>query len=124
MVAFLVFMVNLKAPVQIPDTIAGYVLQLLGEVLIGCILGFITQIVFAAFQLAGQLLDMQIGLGMVNVLNPQSGIQVPLFGNFLYLFALLCFFAVNGHYVLLSCIVQSYKILPIGGGVALQQQFL
>jgi flagellar biosynthetic protein FliR len=115
MVAFLVFMVNLKAPVQIPDTIAGYVLQILGEALIGCILGFITQIVFAAFQLAGQLLDMQIGFGMVNVLDPQSGIQVPLFGNFLYLLALLCFFAVNGHHVLLSCIVQSYKILPVGG---------
>jgi flagellar biosynthetic protein FliR len=115
MVAFLVFMVNLKAPLQIPDTIGGYVLQLLGETLIGCILGFMTQIVFAAFQLAGQLLDMQIGFGMVNVLDPQSGVQVPLFGNFLYLFALLCFFVVNGHHVLLTCIVQSYKILPVGG---------
>jgi flagellar biosynthetic protein FliR len=123
MVAFLVFMVNLKAPLQIPDTIIGYVLQMLGEMLIGCILGFITQIIFAAFQLAGQLLDMQIGFGMVNVLDPQSGIQVPLFGNFLYLFALLCFFAVNGDHVLLSCIAQSYKILPVGGGVRLSGNF-
>jgi flagellar biosynthetic protein FliR len=123
MIAFLVFMVNLKAPVQISGTIAGYVLQILGEALIGCILGFITQIVFAAFQLAGQLLDMQIGFGMVNVLDPQSGIQVPLFGNFLYLFALLCFFAVNGHHILLSCIVQSYKILPVGGMVHFSGNF-
>jgi flagellar biosynthetic protein FliR len=123
MVAYLVFMVNLKAPLQIPPTLIGYVLQMLGEMLIGCILGFITQIVFAAFQLAGQLLDMQMGFGMVNVLDPQSGVQLPLFGNFLYLFALLCFFVVNGDHVLLSCIAQSYKILPVGGGMHFSGNF-
>ncbi len=123
MIAFLVFMVNLKAPLQIPDTMIGYVLQMLGEALIGCILGFITQIVFAAFQLGGQLIDMQMGFGMVNVLDPQSDIQVPLFGNFLYLFALLCFFAVNGDHVLLACIAQSYKILPVGGEVHFSGNF-
>jgi flagellar biosynthetic protein FliR len=123
MVAFLVFMVNLKAPLQIQPTILGYVLQILGEMLIGCILGFITQIVFAAFQLAGQLLDMQMGFGMVNVLDPQSGIQLPLFGNFLYLLSLLCFFVVNGDHVLLACIAQTYRVLPVGGGVQFSSNF-
>ena len=122
-VAFLVFMISYRQPVQIAGSIFGYILQLLGEVLIGCILGFLTQIVFAAFQLAGQLLDMQLGFGMVNVIDPQSGIQEPLFGNFLYLLALLCFFAVNGHHVLLSAIVQSYKLLPIGGGLKISGNF-
>ncbi len=122
-VAFLVFMISYRQPVQVAGSTAGYILQLLGEALIGCILGFLTQIVFAAFQLAGQLLDMQLGFGIVNVIDPQSGTQAPLFGNFFYLLALLCFFAVNGHYVLLSGIVQSYKLLPIGGGVKISGDF-
>jgi flagellar biosynthetic protein FliR len=122
-VAFLIFMINYRTPVQIAGSTFGYILQLVGEVLIGCILGFLTQIVFAAFQLAGQMLDMQIGFGMVSVLDPQSGIEVPLFGNFLYLIALLCFFVMGGHQVLLSCIAQSYKILPVGGGLHLGGSF-
>jgi flagellar biosynthetic protein FliR len=122
-VAFLVFMISYQEPVQVADGLWGYTLQIMGELLIGCILGFVTQLVFAAFQLAGQLLDMQIGFGMVNVIDPQSGIQVPLFGNFLYLLALLCFFTVNGHHVMLSCIFQSYRLLPTGGGIQLTGSF-
>ncbi len=80
-------------------------------------LGFITQIVFAVFQLAGQLIDTQIGFGIVNVIDPQSGIQVPIFGNFQYLLALFCFLAINGHHMLLTVLTKSYQLLPIGGGV-------
>jgi flagellar biosynthetic protein FliR len=123
MIAFLIFMISYQTPVNISGSIVGYIFQVLGEALIGCVLGFMTQIVFAAFQLAGQLLDMQMGFGLVNVLNPQLGTQQPLFGNFLYLVALLCFFAVNGHQVLLSCIAQSYKILPISGGAHFSGNF-
>lgn len=117
--AFLVFMVAYQQPVPVSSSLFGYVLQFGGELLIGCVLGFITQIVFAVFQLAGQMLDMQIGFGMVNVIDPQSGIQVPLLGNFQYVLALLCFFAVNGHHVLLSGLIKSYQLLPIGGGAHL-----
>ncbi len=121
--AFLIFMISYQTPVKISGNIIGYIIQILGELLIGCILGFMTQIVFAAFQLAGQFLDMQMGFGLVNVLNPQLDVQQPLFGNFLYLMALLCFFAVGGHQVMLSCIAQSYKILPIAGGLHLSGNF-
>lgn len=119
LLAFLVFMISYQEPLQISTSLFGYALQFGGELLIGCMLGFITQIIFAVFQLAGQMLDMQIGFGIVNVIDPQSGIQVPLLGNFQYVLALLCFFAINGHHVLLSCLVKSYQLLPIGGGVNL-----
>lgn len=116
LLAFLVFMITYQSPIPVSASLFGYILQFCGELLIGCTLGFITQIVFAVFQLAGQLLDMQIGFGIVNVIDPQSGIQVPLLGNFQYLLALLCFFVINGHHVLVSGLVRSYQLLPIGGG--------
>jgi flagellar biosynthetic protein FliR len=123
LVAFLVFWGAYQQPLQISGSLPGYALQFGGEVLIGCVMGFLTQIVFAVFQLAGQLIDTQIGFGIVNVINPQSGIQVPLFGNFQYLLALLCFLAINGHHVLLSVLTRSYQLLPIGGGVQFSGAF-
>ena len=37
----------------------------------------------------GQIVDMNIGFGMVNVIDPQNRIQVPLMGNFYYILAFL-----------------------------------
>jgi len=123
LLAFLIFMVNYQTPVQISGDTFGYLIQFTGELAIGCVFGFVTQIIFAAFQLAGQYLDMQIGFGMANMIDPQNGTQIPLFGNFQYIMATLVFFIINGHYVLLTGLVQSYNLLPLGGGVHFSGSF-
>ncbi len=40
---------------------------------------------FSALYIAGQIIDTQIGFGMVNVLDPMNDTQVPLTGNFMYI---------------------------------------
>ncbi|HCJ58200.1 flagellar biosynthetic protein FliR [Lutispora sp.] len=85
------------------------------EFLVGIIIGFVSYMVFAAMFVAGQMIDAQIGFGMVNVLDPQSNIQVPLVGNFLYIFAILIFLLVDGHHILFSALVKSYNVVPING---------
>ncbi|MPN24004.1 hypothetical protein SDC9_171397 [bioreactor metagenome] len=65
--------------------------------------------------MAGQLLDMQIGFGIVNVLDPQSGQQLPLVGNFKYILALLVFMATNSHHMLLAALFSSFKLIPVSG---------
>ncbi|MGE5632236.1 MAG: flagellar biosynthetic protein FliR, partial [Caulobacteraceae bacterium] len=54
------------------------------EFLIGIILGYVSFLVFTALYIAGEIIDMQIGFGMVNVLDPTMNTQVPLTGNFIY----------------------------------------
>jgi len=88
-----------------------------GEFLIGLIFGFASSLIFTAVQMAGQILDMQIGFGIVNVLDPQSGQQLPLVGNFKYILALLVFLATNSHHLLLSALFNSFKLIPLTGGV-------
>lgn len=87
------------------------------EVLVGIMIGFIATLIFAAIHLAGELLDIDMGLSMMNVLDPMSGTQVPLVGNFKYLLALLVFLAINGHHTLIIGIVRSYEVVPLGGMV-------
>lgn len=112
--AYLILMIYLHEPPLAAGSTAGYIILFIGELLVGCTLGFITQIVFSIFRLAGHFLDVQMGLGVANVIDPEYGTQVPLLGNFQYLLALLTFLAINGHHVLITALFQSYRLLPIG----------
>lgn len=102
---------------QIPDAFLPYIVMVIGEFLLGLIIGFASSLVFSGVQMAGHLLDMQIGFGIVNVIDPQFGQQVPLLGNFKYILALLIFLVTNGHHVLLSAIFASFKLVPVTGVV-------
>jgi flagellar biosynthetic protein FliR len=94
---------------------AYFIAALVLEVAVGYAIGFVAYVCFAAIQLAGQIMDMQMGFAIVNVLDPMSGTQVPLMGNFNNLLALLIYLAINGHHYLLQAVVQSYQVIPVLG---------
>lgn len=101
--------------ISIPETFWPYLFLVASEFLFGLIFGFVSQLVFDAIQMAGHLLDMQIGFGIVNIFDPQFGQQVPLLGNFKYILAMLFFLGTNGHHVLITALVESYKFIPVTG---------
>ncbi|MDK2784229.1 MAG: flagellar biosynthesis protein FliR [Bacillota bacterium] len=98
-----------------PGTLVQAAWLLLKEVLLGIVLGFAAGVFFSAFAVAGQILDLQIGFGIVNVFDPQSGVQVPLLGNLLYLMALIILLSTDGHYLLLHALWRSFEAVPPGG---------
>lgn len=85
------------------------------EVLIGLILGYISGLFTNALYVAGQLIDIPMGFGMANVLDPRMEFQVPLMGKFLYLIAALVFLSADGHLVFMAAFFESFDALPIGG---------
>lgn len=85
------------------------------EMAVGYTIGLVAYVVFGAIQLAGQLMDMQMGFGIVNVVDPVSGTQIPLMGNLTQTLALLMYLAINGHHYLLEAVVQSYRVIPVLG---------
>ncbi|MBI4531931.1 MAG: flagellar type III secretion system protein FliR [Candidatus Latescibacteria bacterium] len=87
---------------------------LLREVMIGVILGFIVVLLFAGVQMAGQIVGLQIGFGIVNVLDPQSDLQVPIIGQLNFLLALMLFLSIDGHHTLIQALSASYDLIPIG----------
>lgn len=90
-----------------------YILLIIREVLIGIMMGFIVYIMFVTVQTAGGIIDMQIGFAMANIVDPSSGVTVPLLGNFKYLLLLLMFLMMNGHHYLLIGLMDSYLYMPI-----------
>lgn len=92
----------------------SFFIIIIKELMVGLIIGFISYMFFTAFYIMGQLIDMKIGFGMVNVMDPQHRVQVPLMGNFYYILAFLVFFLVNGHHLIIKALVDSYTYIPIG----------
>jgi flagellar biosynthetic protein FliR len=68
-----------------------YFLLLVGEALIGIIMGFFISIIFAAFSAAGQFLAFQMGLSAASSYDALSQVENPLMGQFFNLVAMLVF---------------------------------
>lgn len=97
------------------NNMISYTLLVFAEFMAGMILSYVTYLAFLALYMAGQIIDMQIGFGMVNVIDPQSNIQIPLTANFYNIIAILAFLAIDGHHLLVSAIYYSFNVLPLGG---------
>lgn len=94
---------------------AMFLAAMVVEIVVGYTIGLVAYIVFGAIQLAGQLMDMQMGFGIVNVVDPLSGTQIPLMGNLIQTLALLMYLAIDGHHYLLQALIQSYQVIPVLG---------
>ena len=95
------------------NSFLAYSFLVICEFVMGLMFGFAASLIFSSIQMTGHLLDTQIGFGMVNIIDPQFGQQIPLIGNFKYILALLIFLVTNGHHVLLSAFLSSFKLVPI-----------
>jgi flagellar biosynthetic protein FliR len=90
-----------------------YMLLVLKEAMTGLLIGLAAFIVLSAIQIAGGFIDFQMGFAIANVIDPQTGSQSPLTGQYLYMFSLLMLLALNGHHLILDGIFYSYKFIPI-----------
>lgn len=83
------------------------------QYLIGLLMGMTLRIVFAAIDLAGELIGLQMGLSFAVFYDPMSSGQTPVITEFLSLFASLVFLAMDGHLVVLAALAQSFQLLPV-----------
>ena len=86
------------------------------ELAIGFALAMAIRALIAGAELAGQLTGNQLGLSMGALINPTSGVRNNLIAALYTNLALLTFFLVNGHHMLLRALMQSYVALPIAAG--------
>lgn len=90
-----------------------YILLIIKEVIVGLFIGLLAYIILSAVQIAGGFIDFQMGFAIANVIDPQTGAQSPLIGQFLNIIALLLLLALNGHHLLLDGIFYSYQFIPM-----------
>ncbi|TDQ40048.1 flagellar biosynthetic protein FliR [Thiopseudomonas denitrificans] len=102
------------------EALSLQVVLLIGEqILIGALLGFSLQLLFHVFVFTGQLVSMQMGLGFASMMDPATGVSVPVLGQFLLMLVTLLFLAMNGHLVVFEVLAESFVTLPVGSGLPL-----
>lgn len=90
------------------------VLLIIKEILVGVALGFVVQLIFSAVEMAGQLIDFQVGFSMGSVYDPSVGIQASNYGRLYYWIALVLFFLTDMHHLVLINLMNSFDFVPLG----------
>ncbi len=98
---------------EFPRTLPSFVITGAFELIIGIGMGFIVLLMFSAVQMAGEIMDLQTGFGMMNIFNPAMETQFPIFGFFLFLMWAMFFLLINGHLAVIKILCESYKTLSI-----------
>jgi flagellar biosynthesis protein FliR len=87
----------------------GLVIQ---QLAIGLSLGFAARLLFAVFEVAGEVIGLQMGLSFAGFFNPQGGTQTAV-GTWVNALAILLFLSLNGHLILIDALVATFKSMPI-----------
>lgn len=115
----LAFFVALAAQASLPDMpVIGFNdPQALGvavqQVGVGLAIGFAVRVVFAAVELAGEVVGFQMGLNFAAFFDPTIGAQSSAVARFFGQMASLLFLAMNGHLMVLFAIIRSYQSFPL-----------
>jgi flagellar biosynthetic protein FliR len=95
-------------------TMATWPLMAFMEFLIGVGMGIATNLVFEAVQLTGQVLGVQMGYSLVNIIDPQTQVDTTVMALFYQSIVLLLFLRMDVHYWLLHAIGNSFLYMPPG----------
>ncbi len=101
-------------PAAVYDSVWPLAFAAAGELLIGFLFAYVALLLMAGAQFAGQLVDIQIGFGIANVLDPLTSAQVTLIGQLQYLAALFLFLLLDGHHLLLRGLAETFAAVPPG----------
>jgi flagellar biosynthetic protein FliR len=98
----------------VPTPINEWPLLVFRELLVGIALGIATSVVFEAVQMAGQVLSVQMGYSLINILDPNTQVDTTVVAMFHQSIAMLIFLRLDVHLWLLRAIGNSFAYLPPG----------
>jgi flagellar biosynthetic protein FliR len=87
------------------------------EVLVGLCLGFVASAAFRAAEIAGRLSDTLRGANIAEILVPNAEERSSPLGVLYLLLATVVFLQIGGVPRLCEALLDSYRVLPVGGGL-------
>ena len=85
------------------------------EVMVGVAIGFVSSLLFTAIQFAGRLVDVEMGFGFVQLVDPISNQTVTVWGQLQVILFTVLFLIINGHYFMLLAVQRSFELIPLMG---------
>lgn len=101
--------------VEVSTQLIPYFFIAIKELVLGMMFGYVSRLVFVAVQFAGEVIGIDIGFGVVNVIDPMSSEQISIIGTFKNLIALVTFLLIDGHHIVIQALAESFSMVPLGG---------
>lgn len=92
----------------------------LKELLVGFIIGYIIQLFLSVIVMGGEMSDLQVGISMAKVYDPQSNVSMPLSASMINAMYYFLFFSTNAHLTLIQVFVNLGSVIPYGDGLQLE----
>jgi flagellar biosynthesis protein FliR len=103
-----------RLPPPLPETLIEYAWLALVEFGLGFALGLGVMTIVSGLQMAGSLIDAQIGVSLGSVFNPEFESDASLTGELLHQLGLVIFLIVGGHHLIVSALIDTFQALPVG----------
>jgi len=107
-----IIFVMLLHPKGMPDN-GDLLLAIILNLAVGAMIGYMAQLILAAVEAGGDMINMQMGLSSAMVLDPTSSSQVSVVGRYFGVLGLLIFLKIGGAYWLFQAFEKSFEIFPI-----------
>jgi len=101
--------------IKVPDvtTLGEYIVLIIMQIAIGLTLGYVVHMIFAIPQIAGSLLDMDMGFSSSQIMDPGSGQRISILANFYSVLFMLVFIMTGGIENLVYSIVLSFHFTEV-----------
>jgi hypothetical protein len=94
------------------------ILPVLGELSVGLVFGLTLSFLFEALQFTGQVMGFQFSFSLVNLMDPNAPVQIPLMGQLFGLLGTLTVLGAGLHRTMLAALFQNLRNRTSGDGDA------
>jgi flagellar biosynthetic protein FliR len=110
-IAFVVW--HTVPPIAPLDGLGGLTAAVFSQAFIGFVFGFVAFLVFVGIQFAGEVMDLQVGFSIVNVINPLTSQNVSILGELQLALGSLIYLISDAHHFLFAGLAGSFTLLPL-----------
>jgi len=103
-----------KAAPRLLESPQAFMEAIFWEVVLGAIIGLVAALMVETARYAASFVELQAGLRAGEVFDPAQATPSSLLGRFYYLTAVVVFFCLNGHHILLALACESLRVMPPG----------
>lgn len=95
--------------------VIGYAMVVAKEAIVGLLMGLFSNMAYHIISFAGQMIDTEIGLSMVNSLDPTSNTSVTITSNYYGYMVMITMMLTNLHHHFIRALVDSFNVIPLSG---------
>lgn len=106
------------APAAAPSGLTALVTLVVGEIAIGAAMGFLARLALLVFEMAGEMVSVQMGLAIASLIDPLQPMRTTVLARWYWLCGAMLFLMLDGHHQLLRALSASVQLAPPGQAVA------